>query len=628
MPPRNRTLAFALAKLVLIGAALYWLYSGAQVFANFLSDDGFISLRYSRNLVEGKGLVYNASERVEGYSNLLWVLSVAFAGLFSRTDWVLAQHIAGWASYGLLLLAFWLRRDRTFASAWSSMLWVGLSAPVAIWIFGGLEAVQLAACVLLVLVGLERVDDARPWRWLVGVSAALVVWSRPDGILLLLPACVWLFLKGPRWLPGLKRAFALGGLALVAWGAQETFRVLYYGDVLPNTAYVKVAFSSKRVVEGANYVWEVIASAWPFFVLVVVGAVLAVRRKENWLLLCLGTALTWLGWVIFIGGDHLFGYRHVVPALAAFGFVLGEVFRFPERPLLGLGLALVLSLGAWHMQHTQMSAPLTAPAPHDSFARKGREMGELLRKGWRREKPLLATNTAGAPPFYAGFETIDMLGLTDRHIAHHRPDDMGENNYKVGHELGDGRYVLSRKPDIIHMCSLAGSEMGCFRGDKEIYADPQFRRGYHFVKLKDRRRRGGEYRVYVRKDSSKVGIKRSDTEVRVPAYLWANRDDGVTHEFGSFGIVLAQDEMRRQSITLAKGTWRLNTVHTRSLEVTVMGKVVESGATFTIDKARLVPIELRSTESFAHVRWVVFERVDDVPTKPAQPLAPSVEDDG
>jgi hypothetical protein len=91
---------------------------------------------------------------------------------------------------------------------------------------------------------------------------------------------------------------------------------------------------------------------------------------------------------------------------------------------------------------------------------------------------------------------LDMLGLTDRHIAHHRPDDMGENNFKVGHEFGDGRYVLSRKPDIIHLCSLAGDERGCFRGDKEIYADAGFRRNHHYVKLKDRRRGDGDYRVY------------------------------------------------------------------------------------------------------------------------------------
>ncbi|MEE2886561.1 MAG: hypothetical protein VX951_03930, partial [Planctomycetota bacterium] len=40
-------------------------------------DDAFISFRYSDNLIEGKGLRYNAVEKVEGYSNFLWTILIA-----------------------------------------------------------------------------------------------------------------------------------------------------------------------------------------------------------------------------------------------------------------------------------------------------------------------------------------------------------------------------------------------------------------------------------------------------------------------------------------------------------------------------------------------------------------------
>ena len=44
----------------------------------FVTDDAFISFRYARNLSEGYGLVFNPGfERVEGYSNFLWVLVLA-----------------------------------------------------------------------------------------------------------------------------------------------------------------------------------------------------------------------------------------------------------------------------------------------------------------------------------------------------------------------------------------------------------------------------------------------------------------------------------------------------------------------------------------------------------------------
>ena len=39
----------------------------------YLDDDQMISMRYARNLVDGLGLVWNAGDRVEGYTNLGWV---------------------------------------------------------------------------------------------------------------------------------------------------------------------------------------------------------------------------------------------------------------------------------------------------------------------------------------------------------------------------------------------------------------------------------------------------------------------------------------------------------------------------------------------------------------------------
>jgi arabinofuranosyltransferase len=52
----------------------------------WLADDAMISMRYGRNLAEGLGLVWNASERVEGYTNLLWTLFMALVHLTPLPD--------------------------------------------------------------------------------------------------------------------------------------------------------------------------------------------------------------------------------------------------------------------------------------------------------------------------------------------------------------------------------------------------------------------------------------------------------------------------------------------------------------------------------------------------------------
>ena len=43
----------------------------------FLCDDAFISFRYAENWVAGRGLVFNAGEQVEGYTNFSWTMLCA-----------------------------------------------------------------------------------------------------------------------------------------------------------------------------------------------------------------------------------------------------------------------------------------------------------------------------------------------------------------------------------------------------------------------------------------------------------------------------------------------------------------------------------------------------------------------
>ena len=59
------SLFFLCLVLLLLGHAFYF---------NYISDDAFITFRYADNFIRGKGLVYNAGERVEGYTNFLWLI--------------------------------------------------------------------------------------------------------------------------------------------------------------------------------------------------------------------------------------------------------------------------------------------------------------------------------------------------------------------------------------------------------------------------------------------------------------------------------------------------------------------------------------------------------------------------
>src|SRR5579862_1742677 len=77
---RIRPLVFPLVPLLVVIALayccmIYWMSTiveGVRYFV--LRDDAMISMRYAYNLAHGQGLVWNAGDRVEGFTNLGWTL--------------------------------------------------------------------------------------------------------------------------------------------------------------------------------------------------------------------------------------------------------------------------------------------------------------------------------------------------------------------------------------------------------------------------------------------------------------------------------------------------------------------------------------------------------------------------
>ena len=49
---------------------------------NFTQDNVFISYRYVKNFINGQGLVFNPGERVEGYTNFLWIILLSIFAKF------------------------------------------------------------------------------------------------------------------------------------------------------------------------------------------------------------------------------------------------------------------------------------------------------------------------------------------------------------------------------------------------------------------------------------------------------------------------------------------------------------------------------------------------------------------
>lgn len=186
MLPRHRAWRW----LLWLSAAVFLLgvlrYAGAQL------DDSFISFRYARNLVEGHGLVFNPGERVEGYTNLLFVLlSAVFIGV--GIDPLAGAGLVTFSSAlaALAVTALLVREvmeaagadlDASRRAAVTAMSLLLTAEGFAYWSVAGMETTLFAA--LLALAVLQLLREERQHRG--HASAALftlLALTRPEGVL-------------------------------------------------------------------------------------------------------------------------------------------------------------------------------------------------------------------------------------------------------------------------------------------------------------------------------------------------------------------------------------------------------------------------------------------------------------
>jgi len=314
----------------------------------FLGDDSFISFRYAKHLAEGQGLVWNPGDRVEGYTNFLWVLLMA-AGLSVGIAPEGASMALGIASGLGLLAAMVVFTARTTGwrdpILWLTPMVLALHRSFTAWCTGGLETSFFTLLVFLAVLCFVR-ERERGDAFPLGSSLlfALASLTRPEGAL-------FAFVAGAFFLAeiGLRRRSLRVGLLWslpygVIVGAHLLWRRAYHGDWLPNTFYAKVP--GVWWDHGFNYLARFIDDyqvGW-FLPLILLGLLLG-REFKAWLLFA--QALAYAIYVAGVGGDR-FEFRFLVPILPHLYWLIADGIHRLTEALDALDyLDLVTADGLW-----------------------------------------------------------------------------------------------------------------------------------------------------------------------------------------------------------------------------------------------------------------------------------------
>ena len=284
------------------------LVAHAWYYRHFMADDAFISLRYSDRLLRGLGLTWSDGEVVEGYSNLLWVLGCALLGKL-RIDLVVAARALGFIGSAAAIAALlWVHRGPTIQKALPGLaggLAMALSGPVVIWTVGGLEQPLLAGLLAWALAfSFPVLEDPRPRTaslLVPGLLFGLIVITRADGVVFTVAACLGILAARGLNRATLRAAFLLALLPFLFFVGQLAFRLAYYHDWLPNSAYAKVGLTPERVWTGLQYVGGGIYLAGLLVPSLFVFRVAASAGLRSRILFLAAILAFWLAYVATVG---------------------------------------------------------------------------------------------------------------------------------------------------------------------------------------------------------------------------------------------------------------------------------------------------------------------------------------
>jgi arabinofuranosyltransferase len=551
----------------------------ARTYLPFFSDDALISLQYARRLLQGHGLTWTDGPRVEGYTNLLWILCCGGLGALgfnlitvARTLGVLGMG----ATVAAVVIAAWPRRLRHSAGALAGGLGLALAGPVAVWAIGGLEQPLLAALLAWATVlcyPLLEANQPKPRQALLpGLLLGLACLTRADAPVLCVALGIGLLAAIGINRSSLVTLVRLAALPLLFTVGQLVFRLAYYGQWVPNSALAKVAFTRERLAMGVGYLLDstlYLSGLW----LAAAAAILFVQTPRRQVRLLFVALLIWSAYVALVGGDTFPARRQLLPTVIWAALLFSLLVRwiaaerrfFRGAPWVAT-TALLALLAAF-----QWKDPQNRRAIEERWEWDGQVVGNLLREAFGPAQPLLACDAAGCLPYFSQLPALDMLGLNDRQIAQSRPPTFGKG--PPGHDLGNGEYVLSREPDLVAFgVPSPGWARPMYPTGLQMRNDPRFTRLYRPLYFHGTDPYPVTTQIWVRLDSDKIGIERQATRVTVPGYFLATSEE-VAAQLAAPGcletVIPPGHTIYFSKFPLAPGDWRLSAQTDGTVRITL-----------------------------------------------------------
>ncbi len=421
---------------------------------SFLSDDAFISYRYAKNFINGEGLVFNSGERVEGYTNFLWVM---FSAVFIKSgiDPLRgARIISILSAFLVLVITFLIAKEVFKISGLISYLGVtmlALNPGFVLWTYSGMETIfftlLVTAGIFFTLLFLGNNKN----RYLIysSVLFSLSALTRPEGVYffflnsLFLLISFWSNRSKERFLGLAGRLLLPVVIFLVIYGSYFIWRFSYYGYIFPNTFYAKTGFDN-QILRGLYYCFKFYRESMAMGLLLIFPVYLIIKERRNKkIIYVLFIILGYLLYVILIGGDNLLVQRFIVPVMPLiYTLIMLGLYRFFRDYSIRFSMKFIITaliiFSSLFVIVDSRTFPMYGVSSTLSHYENMKRAALWLKENAAPDETL-AVESAGIIPYYSELKSYDRLGLSDLYISH-------KGKYEGGaKEKNDEEYILLKR---------------------------------------------------------------------------------------------------------------------------------------------------------------------------------------
>jgi arabinofuranosyltransferase len=287
---------------------LFLVFTAIIILRNaWVGDDAYIGFRTVYNFSHGYGLTFNINERVQSFTNPLWILLMSvfyfFTGEAYFTTIVLSLVVSLLTLY-LLAMKFAVDARTAiliFVIAISSKAFIDYST-------SGLEnPLGHLFIVLFCIVYFSKIDINKRLFFLFFIASLSAV-NRADNLILFFVPLISQIKKINKKIISI---IFLGSLPLIIW---ELFSLLYYGFLLPNTYYTKLHSgipSAEYFEQGVRYFINSIdfdpVTLLTISIATFITIISSLKNKKYELLPLVISIILYLAYILKIGGDFMSG---------------------------------------------------------------------------------------------------------------------------------------------------------------------------------------------------------------------------------------------------------------------------------------------------------------------------------